>query len=83
MTLRGHKRGVWDIAFSPIEKVLASVSGDGTVKLWNLNDGMCMSTFEGHTGSVLRVGWISLGLELITGIFTLKLLISSWSRRIT
>jgi U3 small nucleolar RNA-associated protein 13 len=79
MTFRGHKRGVWDIAFSPIEKILASVSGDGTLKLWNLNDGSCMSTFEGHTGSVLRVGWISLGLELISGKSLKIHFISSWS----
>jgi len=68
MTLRGHKRGVWDIAFSPVEKVLASVSGDTTIKLWNLNDGNCLQTFEGHLASVLKVSFISYGLELVTSI---------------
>ena len=65
-SIKGHRRGVWDIAFSPVEKVLASVSGDSTAKLWNINDGTCLATFEGHEGSVLRVFWLSFGLELLT-----------------
>jgi len=42
------------------------VSGDATAKLWNLNDGACLATFEGHEGSVLKVFWLSYGLELLT-----------------
>eukprot|EP00331_Platyophrya_macrostoma_P020269 CAMPEP_0176467650 /NCGR_PEP_ID=MMETSP0127-20121128/38579_1 /TAXON_ID=938130 /ORGANISM="Platyophrya macrostoma, Strain WH" /LENGTH=477 /DNA_ID=CAMNT_0017860979 /DNA_START=597 /DNA_END=2027 /DNA_ORIENTATION=+ len=48
MILRGHKRGVWDISFSKYEKLLASASGDRTLKIWNLGDGSCTHTFEGH-----------------------------------
>lgn len=37
-TLNGHKKGVWDIAFSPVDKILISASGDKTIKVWNLNN---------------------------------------------
>lgn len=35
-TLNGHKKGVWDIAFSPVDKLLVSASGDKTLKVWNI-----------------------------------------------
>ena len=38
----GHKRGVWSVAFSPVDMCLATASGDRTVKLWNLNDFSCI-----------------------------------------
>lgn len=68
---KGHKRGVWDIAFSPVEKVIASASGDNTVKVWNLVDGTCMKTLEGHISPVLKVEWMCYGLEVISGIVIL------------
>lgn len=36
MTLSGHKRGVWDLAFNQFEKLLVSGGGDSTIKIWNL-----------------------------------------------
>ena len=41
-TLKGHKRGVWAARFSPVDKCLATASGDRTVKLWSLNDFACI-----------------------------------------
>jgi U3 small nucleolar RNA-associated protein 13 len=43
-TLAGHKKGVWDCAFSPVDKMLVSASGDKTVKVWNLATGACLAT---------------------------------------
>lgn len=40
--LKGHKRGVFSAKFSATEKVLASGSGDGTVKLWSLINFTCL-----------------------------------------
>ena len=64
--LRGHKRGVWSIAFSPVDQAIASASGDKTIKLWNIKDGSCLRTFEGHVASVLKVAFLSAGTQLLS-----------------
>ncbi|GLI77565.1 U3 small nucleolar RNA-associated protein 13 [Penicillium ochrochloron] len=70
--LRGHKRGVWSVRFAPKNTpivnteegtstsrgLIATASGDKTVKLWSLSDYTCLLTFEGHTNSVLKVIWL-------------------------
>ncbi|KAJ4682189.1 U3 small nucleolar RNA-associated protein 13 [Exophiala dermatitidis] len=71
--LRGHKRGVWSIRFSPAgtpplslpdggssgsRPILISGSSDRTVKVWSLSTYTCLQTFEGHSNSVLKVIWI-------------------------
>ncbi|KAH8835581.1 U3 small nucleolar RNA-associated protein [Flagelloscypha sp. PMI_526] len=65
-TCKGHKRGVWSVKFSKAERLLATGSGDKTVKLWNLEDFSCVKTFEGHTNSVLRVEFLTNGLQLVS-----------------
>ncbi|KAF1980894.1 WD40 repeat-like protein [Aulographum hederae CBS 113979] len=73
-TLRGHRRGVWSVKFSPKDLTgtvsgaggAASVNkgliltgcGDKTVRIWSLLDYSCLLTFEGHTNSVLKVVWL-------------------------
>lgn len=63
---KGHKRGVWTVKFSPTDRLVATGSGDKTIKLWNLDDFSCIKTFEGHTNSVLRVDFLPTGLQLAT-----------------
>lgn len=72
--LRGHKRGVWSVQFSPAQMpaiqsddgpvtskgVALTGSGDKTVKLWSLSDYTCIRTFEGHSNSVLKVAWLNM-----------------------
>jgi U3 small nucleolar RNA-associated protein 13 len=71
--LRGHKRGVWSVRFSPAgtpalavgdgnstssRGLLVSGSGDRTVKVWSLSTYTCLLTLEGHSNSVLKVIWL-------------------------
>lgn len=71
--LRGHKRGVWSVAFAPKDTPIISSndgstgtnrgmvltgSGDKTLKIWSLNDYSCLRTFEGHSNNVLKVLWL-------------------------
>lgn len=58
-TCKGHKRGVWSVRFAKAERVLATGSGDRTVRLWGLEDFSCLRVLEGHSNSVLRVDWLS------------------------
>ena len=65
--LRGHKRGVWAVRFAPRDMpiirngtnrgLVATGSGDKTIKVWSLSDFSCLLTFEGHSSSVLKVIW--------------------------
>jgi U3 small nucleolar RNA-associated protein 13 len=54
------------VKFGRAERVLATGSGDKTVKLWNLDDFTCVKTFEGHTNSVLRVDFLNMGMQLVS-----------------
>ena len=65
-TCKGHKRGVWSVRFSPVDRAFATASGDRTIKLWSLNDFSCVKTFEGHTNSVLRVDFLVAGMQLLS-----------------
>lgn len=71
--LRGHRRGVWSVAFAPKDTpsisgdngsasssrgLILTGSGDKTIKVWSLNDYSCLRTLEGHTNSVLKVLWV-------------------------
>jgi U3 small nucleolar RNA-associated protein 13 len=72
--LRGHKRGVWSVAFSPpampalttsesggassAKGMAVTGSGDKTVRIWSLSDYSCLRTFEGHANSILKVVWL-------------------------
>jgi U3 small nucleolar RNA-associated protein 13 len=41
-TCKGHKRGIWSVKFSKTDKVLATASGDKTVRVWSLDDFSCL-----------------------------------------
>jgi U3 small nucleolar RNA-associated protein 13 len=65
--LRGHRRGVWTVKFAPKTSqvpssgnkgLIATGSGDKTVKIWSLADYSCLLTLEGHSNSVLKLAWL-------------------------
>jgi U3 small nucleolar RNA-associated protein 13 len=57
MTLVGHRRGVWDAAFHPIELMLVSAGGDGMLKGWNIRSGECIWSI-GEGAALMRCLWI-------------------------
>jgi U3 small nucleolar RNA-associated protein 13 len=65
--LRGHRRGVWTVKFctkdsqppgSSSKGIIATGSGDKTVKIWSLSDYSCLLTLEGHSNSILKLAWL-------------------------
>ena len=63
-TLEGHTDDVNTLAFSPDGTMLASASGDNTVKLWNAATGENIATLEGHTREVNSVAFSPNGATL-------------------
>ncbi|KAF2481684.1 putative actin-binding protein [Neohortaea acidophila] len=64
--LSGHSRKVGHVLFNPAaENVLASSSGDYTVKLWDLEDGKSKLTLK-HNDIVQSLSWSANGDMLVT-----------------
>ncbi|EDQ92806.1 uncharacterized protein MONBRDRAFT_13313 [Monosiga brevicollis MX1] len=54
----GHKKEVLSLAWNRLEPtLLASSSADTTVRLWSLEDGTCMRTYDHHSAPVENVAW--------------------------
>jgi WD40 repeat protein len=51
-SLTGHEGAVFSVAFSGDGRLLASASGDHTVRVWDLAAAKCVSVLTGHTDQV-------------------------------
>jgi WD40 repeat protein len=54
-TLTGHTAEVWDVAFSPDGRSLASAGKDQTIRLWDVATGAALAVLKGHTGEVYTI----------------------------
>jgi U3 small nucleolar RNA-associated protein 13 len=54
------------VEFSPVDQCVVSGSADTTIRIWSLKDQTCLKTLEGHVGSVLRVAFVSAGIQLVS-----------------
>ena len=66
-TLQGHTGSVYSVAWSPDGRTLASGSRDGTVRLWNPNNGVNFAILRGHTAEVYAVAFSPDGRMLASG----------------
>jgi len=67
-SLEGHKEAILDVAFSPNGKYLASVSGDKTLRFWDLHVEAPLKTVDKvHLHAVLICSWSPSGDFIATG----------------
>jgi COMPASS component SWD3 len=66
-TLKGHKKAISSVNFSPDGDLLASSSNDRTVRIWDVVTGNYRHSLLGHQEGISDVNWSRNGSLLATG----------------
>lgn len=72
-SLNGHTEAVLSCSFSPDGSMLASGSGDSTVRFWDLNTETPQSTGKSHSNWVLCIAWSPDSQKLVSGSMDSKI----------
>lgn len=67
LVLFGHENVVCDVAISSDNRLIASSSYDGSVKVWNAETGEEVLTFSGHESTVYCVAFSPDGQQIASG----------------
>ncbi|KAL5118433.1 WD domain protein [Pleosporales sp. CAS-2024a] len=67
LILRGHKKAISLVRFSPDGRYIASASSDCTIKIWNSQTGALEHTLEGHLAGISALTWSPDSLTLASG----------------
>jgi WD40 repeat protein len=66
-TLSGHTTEVFSLAFSPDDTLLATASGDRTIRIWDVRAARAIAVLHGHTDPVHCVAFSPDGRRLASG----------------
>ena len=64
--LRGHKKAISSVKFSPDGLWLATSSADGTCRIWDVETGAFDKALEGHEEGISDVAWAGSSKYLAT-----------------
>ena len=64
--LRGHRRSVDDLTFSPDSNLVATASADNTVRLWHVPSGELAGVLEGHITGIQALAFAPDGKTLVS-----------------
>jgi WD40 repeat protein len=65
--MRGHKRVVESVAFSPMGDSVVSGSWDETIRIWNVSNGRELACLRGHKSEVRTVSFSRDGKRIVSG----------------
>jgi len=65
--LRGHNHFVSDVVISSDGQFALSGSWDSTLRLWDINSGICTRRFVGHSKDVLSVAFSADNRQIVSG----------------
>lgn len=68
-TLKGHQNLVATTCFSPHGKHILSASHDGTIRIWDANDGVLLDVLRGHDRQVNSAEYNPQGTQIVSAGF--------------